>query len=247
MNADKFKTQDGYECPTCEKTLPTSLGLKQHHTKTHGESLLDPVTCEWCGDEFIAHGSNKRVTCSRECKANRRGELGMPARKRRTIVQCRRCGDDMEVRDSEVGMKVYCSKECRRGGEDVSCEVCGEEFYAYESYVDSARFCSQECYGVWLSENKSGSDSWHWRGDKRDTDRPGYGPGWTERKREIVRDRDRRRCTECGLPEDTHLANHDMKLHVHHTVNARESSNPAVYNAVRNLRSLCVGCHLSRH
>lgn len=247
MKIDKFQVQDGYECPSCEKVLNTSLGLKQHHTKVHGESLQPTSECNWCGETF-GHGPKRDGKfCSKECQMERRKAEGLSARKRRVVVQCPGCDEGFEVRHSEVGHKVYCSPECRRGGENVTCEVCGDEFYAYDSYTDDARFCSQDCYGVWLSENKSGADSWHWRGDERSTERPGYGPGWTERKREIVRNRDRRRCTECGLREETHIEKRGMKLHVHHIAIARESSNPAVYNAPRNLRALCISCHLSKH
>lgn len=247
MSIDNFQVQDGYECPTCGNVLSTSLGLKQHHTKVHGESLQPTSECQWCGDSFQHSPTREANFCSKECQMERRREEGLPARKRRVTVQCPGCGSGFEVRRSEVGHKVYCSRECRYDGEYISCEVCGDEFYADGSHADEARFCSQECYGVWLSENKSGSDSWHWRGDKRSTERPDYGPGWTERKREIVRERDRRRCTECGMHEQEHLEKRGMKLHVHHIVNARESSNPAVYNAPRNLRTLCISCHLSRH
>lgn len=243
MPVGQFEVRDGYECPTCDKVLNTSLGLKQHHTKVHGESLVKTTECNWCGDTFKVRPSQVGNFCSRECFGKNRSENGLEAKKRRETTECKRCGEEMELRPSEVGHKVCCSADCRRGGHNVECEICESEFYAYDTYADDARFCSQGCYGVWLSENKSGSDSWHWKGGCR----PEYGPGWTERKREVVRDRDRRRCTSCGLTESEHVDRRGMKLHVHHEINARDSSNPAVYNAIRNLRALCISCHLSRH
>jgi len=243
MSVDKFQTQDGYECPTCSKILNTSLGLKQHHTKVHDESLVQTAECVYCGDEFTVSPTQVGRFCSRECFGKHRTENGLPERKRRVMYPCKSCGQLMELKKSEVDHTVYCSRECRVDGADVECEVCGDKFYAYDSYADDARFCSQGCYGLWLSKNKAGSDSWHWKGGSQAE----YGRGWTERKREQVRERDRRRCTACGLQESKHLNEHGMKLHVHHEVNARKSSNPAVHNAMRNLRSLCISCHLSRH
>jgi len=247
MTVSEFEVKSGYECPTCSKVLNTSVGLKQHHTKVHGESLVETSECNWCGETFKVRPSQVGNYCSRECHGKWRTENGLPAKRRQIPIQCAQCGEGFTTAQSNVKYgKRFCSKECHinsRGGENVECEECGDKFYAYDTYVDDARFCSQDCYGVWLSENKSGANSWHWQGGSQ----PEYGPGWTERKRERVRGRDRRRCTECGLHESEHVAEHGMKLHVHHEVNARESSNPAVYNAVRNLRAMCISCHLSRH
>jgi hypothetical protein len=251
MPVDAYESDAGYECPTCSKELNTSLGLKQHHTKVHGESLVDTDECNWCGETFHVKPSQVGNYCSRECHGKWRTENGLPAKRRQVPLQCPECGEGFTTAQSNIeDGRRFCSRECyinSRSGKNVNCEVCGDGFYAYDTYVDDARFCSQDCYGVWLSENKSGENSWHWRGDERDTERPGYGAGWSEQKRGLVRDRDRRRCTECGMHEQQHVEGHGMKLHVHHEVNARESSNPAVYNAARNLRALCIGCHMSRH
>lgn len=248
MTVDNFKRQDGYECPTCEKILNTSLGLKQHHTKVHGESLVQTAECQWCGDEFTVRPSQTGNFCSRECFGNHRTENGVPARKRRVLKTCPVCDGKFSVKQSRSDVRVYCSKACRqdsRQGAVLSCEQCGDGFYAYDSYADSARFCSQSCYGEWLSENKSGTNSWNWRGDKRD-ENDTYGPGWTQNKRDIVLERYNFECDRCGISQSRHIEKYEMSLHVHHEIKARESSNPAVYNAPRNLRALCISCHLSK-
>ena len=249
MTVSEFKTQDGYGCPTCEKTLATSLGLKQHHTKVHGDSLVEKQTCVVCGDKFDVRPSHdSRHTCSRECKNERRRGRDMPARERQVEKECPTCGDTFSVKRSVADVRVHCSQECyqnSREGEMVACERCGDEFYAYDSYASDARFCSQDCYGDHLSENRSGKQSPHWKGEDRLTEKPPYGPGWTERKREHVRERDGRECQRCGLSEAPHVNQHGCKLHVHHEVDPRESQNPAVHNAPRNLTTLCVSCHFS--
>lgn len=243
MSIEDFSVDDGYECPTCEKVLNTSLGLKQHHTKVHGETLRQTDTCNWCGDTFHPRPSQVGNFCSRGCQMERRKAEGLKARKRRVVVQCPGCGEGFEVRYSEVGHKVYCSDECRQSGTnstELVCEQCGGAFRATGKYADDARFCSQDCYGAWISANKSGPNSVHWKGG--DIPRM-YGPGWGERKRQMVRERDGYECTRCGMPDKQHRDEYGQQLHVHHEAPARASTNPAVYNAPRNLRTLCVSCH----
>lgn len=251
MTIDEFQVQDGYECPTCGKVLNTSLGLKQHHTKVHGESLVETTECRRCGNKFKERPSSARKFCSRECQMERRQEEGLPARARQVELTCKGCGKSFSTaRSNAEAGKKYCSKKCYdndRNGETLSCEVCGDDFYAYDTYADKARFCSQGCYGEWLSENRSGEDSWNWKGEDRFSDRPAYGPGWTEAKREQVRERDGRECTDCGIGTLTHRDQYDQKLHVHHEVDPRKSTNPTVHNATRNLQTLCVRCHRSQH
>jgi hypothetical protein len=144
MGVDEYEVANGYECPTCDKVLNTSLGLKQHHTKVHDESLVETSECNWCGDTFKVRPSQPGNYCSRECFGKHRSEHGLGARKRRVTVQCPGCEEGFEVRHSEVGHKVYCSPSCRRDGQTIECEVCGSEFYTYDTY-DDARFCSQDC------------------------------------------------------------------------------------------------------
>lgn len=40
-----------HECPTCDRKFDSELGLKQHHAKTHGESIKGkPIKCDNCGE-----------------------------------------------------------------------------------------------------------------------------------------------------------------------------------------------------
>jgi len=245
MTVSEFEVNDGYECPTCSKVLNTSVGLKQHHTKVHGESLVRTEECVWCGDEFKARPSQEGRFCSRECFGKHRTENGVEARKRRVTITCSNCGKDFETCRSRQDEKKYCSNECYYADSDrefIDCEVCGDTFKVHGKYTDDARFCSQDCYGVWLSRNNSGSDSQHWKGGKMEHDT--YGPGWGQRKRDTVRSRDGYECVDCGTTQAEHMKEHDMALHVHHLVSPRESTNPAIHNATRNLETLCISCHL---
>lgn len=249
MKPSELKTEDGYECPTCGKNLNTSLGVKQHHTKVHDESIVETVECIWCGDEFRKKPSQPGRFCSRECFGEHRSDHGIEARKRRTLISCANCREVFATRRSTADGRRYCSEECRyddSGAEWQFCEVCGDKYRAHATLADKRRFCSQNCYGEWLSENRSGEHSQHWKGDERVTGRPDYGPGWGEQKREHIRRRDGRECQDCGMANEDHLLEYGCRLNVHHIVPARQATNPAVYNAPRNLVTLCVACHMTR-
>jgi hypothetical protein len=248
MTVDKFEVQEGYECPTCGDTVDTSVGLKQHHAKVHGESLVQTDTCDWCGETFRVRPSQKGNFCSRECFGKHRSEHGVEARKRRVLISCANCREVFATRESTADTKRYCSDECYyedSEGREIPCEWCGSYFQVHGKRVDEARFCGQDCYGEWLSEHRSGEQSPLWKGEDRFTKRPDYGPGWNADKRQQIRDRDRHECRICGADADEHRRKYNSKLHVHHIQPARGLSNPAVYNAPRNLITLCNPCHMS--
>jgi 5-methylcytosine-specific restriction endonuclease McrA len=108
----------------------------------------------------------------------------------------------------------------------------------YGNYNKSDRaFCDWACYTEW----ETGATNPQWCGGEFP-----YGPGWTEQKREQIRERDGRECYDCGMSEPDHIDEFGCKLHVHHIADARRSTNPAVYNAPRNLITLCHSCHKSK-
>ncbi|SFR97261.1 hypothetical protein SAMN05216559_1819 [Halomicrobium zhouii] len=78
---------------------------------------------------------------------------------------------------------------------------------------------------------------------RRLTDHPIYGIGWTKKRRKRVRNRNGHICVICGVTQSEHLEKNDTRLHVHHICGARESTNPAVFNADRNLLTVCADCH----
>jgi len=164
-------------------------------------------------------------------------------------ITCSNCGKDFETCRSRQDEKKYCSNECYYADSDrefIDCEVCGDTFKVHGKYTDDARFCSQDCYGEWLSETNSGEDCWNYQGKdafKREID---YGPGWNEKIRHYVRARDGYKCRDCGISQDKHLEKTGKRLHVHHTIPARDREDPQVYNAVGNLITLCSKCHGQR-
>lgn len=108
--------------------------------------------------------------------------------------------------------------------------------------------CSQNAVSVWLNKHgietrpraPTGRDNQNWNGGPVI-----YGPGWNERKRQQVRERDGYTCqgTSCSMSQDAHLEEHGQKLHVHHLRKARDVKDPAERNSKQNLITLCRECH----
>jgi 5-methylcytosine-specific restriction endonuclease McrA len=99
---------------------------------------------------------------------------------------------------------------------------------------DAARFCTHECYAEWRSENITGEECYQWKSGLLS-----YGEGWTEAKRETVRDRQNRECAGCV----THETELPRKLDVHHITPAQSFDDPEKRNDPSNLVALCRPCH----
>lgn len=85
----------------------------------------------------------------------------------------------------------------------------------------------------------SGEDHPRWLGGVHP-----YGPGWTSKKKEQVRERDGRKCQHCGRGEHEHIDMFGQKHTVHHIRKARWIDDPHERNHVDNLITLCKGeCH----
>lgn len=213
----------GAECPTCGETFKGEHGVKIHHKRTHGETIRGTVVeCDWCGDEYREHDSRiqerENLFCSRECMGNWRSENFV----------------------GENGTNY------KGGGEERSCKNCGETFTVKRAIINgdydrqNPTYCSNECQYEDLKTRYTGENNPRWKGGK--TEDFEYGTGWSQRVSKHVKIRDQARCVDCGKPE-SETTTHGLYLDVHHICNVRESKNPAVYNAERNLATLCRECH----
>ncbi len=81
-----------------------------------------------------------------------------------------------------------------------------------------------------LERNLDGENNPNWHGGKSFEPYPAT---FNEKLKEMIRDRDGRRCFLCGLPE----AQHHRKLAIHHIDYIKENCDPV------NLVSLCDSCH----
>jgi transposase len=70
-----------------------------------------------------------------------------------------------------------------------------------------------------------------------------YGAGWSEGKKQRVREAAGNECEGCGMSQEEHRNQYDVALHVHHITPARQIDNPKERNAVDNLTPLCYSCH----
>ena len=260
---EAWRADDGsWICPTCGDMFGTENGMKVHHARAHGESISGvPAVCSNCNKDIRV--ARKRVEasdtvfCDPECRGewvseNLIGEDN--PRYERVEVDCANCGEPTEKYPYEIKERDrhFCDSACfgewsegrpRPENEShviIDCDWCGTEFRKgrAKSERTDRHFCDQDCYLSWHSENMVGENSPRWRGGV-----PDYGPGWTQQKREAVRDRDGRACRICDKREKEHLKERQQKLHVHHITPARMVDDPAERNAEENLISLCATCH----
>ena len=129
-----------FECPTCGRDdFSRQRDMRVHHTKAHGERLVDLATCENCGDHFEPHSDCENRYCSLDCAYE----------DRITQVEktCERCGDEFTVTQSDSDQK-YCSRECYarslRTTNTIECEGCGAVVKRINSRGNS--YCSNACF-----------------------------------------------------------------------------------------------------
>ena len=230
-------------CPTCNKRLNTTQGMRQHHAKVHGESLLNR-TCRDCGSDFYDPKA-QRTFCD-DCNPNG-GRNNGNWRGATETTTCRRCGDQFEYYPSDK-TGVYCSscveesdeflgdpyvKEAERTTK--SCEQCGVKMNVLQSEVDRGRgkFCCRDCLATWLSENVIGKDHHQWAGGVLN-----YGQGWWSVRRRAL-ERDGHQCRSCGKSAEEIGREPD----VHHIVPVRNFDIPADAHGLDNVICLCRSCH----
>jgi len=140
------------ECPTCGRTdFASERGMKTHHAKTHGESLVTVTKeCETCEGEFETDKSTIEYGwgqyCSRECRYE--------GQKNRVELECEQCGDAYTKRKSNAERSRFCSEEClyKNNGESRKdrvvrfCGYCGDVFTPVRSRKQEAQYCSIECH-----------------------------------------------------------------------------------------------------
>jgi len=233
------------DCPTCGKSLSTERGMRQHHTKVHGDPLPNR-TCNGCGSEF--YDEKARLEYCDDCNPNA-GEHNGNWKGAKEQAECERCGSSFEYYPSDKD-GVYCPA-CVEAAEDFlgtpyaetvdpetvtrSCDNCGEQITVLQCnrQYGHGRFCSEECLWDWMSENRRGKQHHQWEG----TSKP-YHATWSK-VRSAALERDEYQCQNCGIHTDEIGRNPD----VHHIEPIRTFDDPLDAHYLDNVISLCPSCH----
>lgn len=112
------------DCPTCGELYKSETGVKQHHVRTHGESLcFEEFECDNCGTVFEERDSERRhdgTFCTHECYIDHYRE-------------------DWFLDATHVEFNCYnCGKECKKELRELN-----------ES--SKRKFCTHSCYLNWQS------------------------------------------------------------------------------------------------
>lgn len=232
------------DCPTCGESLSGERGMRQHHTKVHGDPLPNR-TCSGCGLEFYDPKA-RREYCD-DCDPNA-GEHNGNWRDAREQADCERCDSTFEYYPSDK-RGVYCS-DCVDAAEGllpdnpsvkgervtVSCQSCGDALEVRPARIDDQKrgfFCTLDCYGDWLSANVVGPAHHQWEGGPIE-----YGRSWWRVRRRAL-ERDDYECQHCGIGAAELERNPD----VHHLEPVRSFDDPEDARALENVVTLCRSCH----
>ena len=227
------------DCPTCEKSLSSERGMRQHHTKVHGEPLPNR-TCNGCEREF--YDPKARRTYCGECYSERGTQNGN-WKNAKEQTECDRCGSEFRYYPSEKD-GVYCS-DCVEEAEeflgtpsyetrdvkrvDRECEQCSERFSVLATTLqrEPCRFCSHRCLCNWMSKE----------GELPSTV---YNGDWWSVRHDAL-DRDNHQCRICGKTEDEI----GQKPDVHHIEPIRTFDNHQDAHELSNVITLCRKCHIN--
>ena len=183
------------------------------------------VTCSWCGETKLINPSLVNDSGRHFCNP----DSGIQSR-------CQRQWFSENIRGEVHPM-------WNGGLVEVDCEYCGDTKSIPRAHAKKAdrHFCNSdngnghsECRKQWWSENISGENHHQWTGGEVP-----YGRGWSEKKKERVRERDGRKCQHCGRDEERHIELVGKKHSVHHIQKARHFDNPEHRNHLDNLITLC--------
>ncbi|QDX41867.1 HNH endonuclease [Salarchaeum sp. JOR-1] len=216
--------------------LRTEQGVRQHHTKVHGDPLPNR-TCADCEREFYDPKS-RRTYCD-DCYSEG-GEKNGNYRNAKESATCESCSDAFGYYPSEK-KGVYCP-DCVEESDDFlgtpyadivdakrvtrSCAHCESDISVLESTrrQGQGRFCSNDCLYAWV---------------RKDGDEPAYNGGWREAKRKAL-ERDDHTCQKCGSDAEDLGQEPD----IHHSKPLRTYDDPEQAHQLENLVALCKRCHM---
>lgn len=205
------------DCPDCDTSFGSDMGLKVHHGKVHDGSYSHPlVECSYCDEEKRTTSyrarTNENHFCDAECKGKWQSE---------NLTK-----EEHPRWDPNTYTHI--------------CERCGDEYTVPKHENERTRYCSRECQLETLAQKASeriGPSNSQWRGGTQIcyVIRHSLGPrGWTKIAKEF-RERSDGECGLCGASSG------DMSLDVHHIIPIRCGGS----NHPDNFMLLCRGCHVA--
>lgn len=177
--------------------------------------------CVVCKKPFRVRPSYETSTCSRECKKKNYSSIHLTDRLREIISRVGKANKGRTRPHKPLLEKI--------------CEQCKTIYYV-PGKQKASRYCSTKCWYNHIRQDPVKHPNW--RGGEYDHN---YGRNWFQQKRS-ARKRDKYTCQNCGITE----REYGRHLDVHHKVPFRnfgiERYKEA--NVLKNLISLCRGCHM---
>lgn len=239
---DDGNQSDDRTCPECGREFSSEHGVRIHYGSAHDGSLRPSIECQWCGDEFDVqeHRLGRAKYCSKEChSAHKRGGEKPSADTLRRL----HWGEQLPVLKM-AGVLGYSRSAIERWMDDYGIERRGRseaEKLKWQQMTPEERAQQVAAAHEAVGQAVENGD-WHLQ--TGNPEREGYGEGWTEEKKERVREMYDRTCQGCGDPEEEHVREYGRRLDVHHIIPAGYFDDPERRNAVENLVPLCYPCHV---
>jgi len=207
-------TDKGFACPTCSRVFDTEYGVKQHHAKTHNESLSKVIVeCDYCGSEIERqdHHTQEYNYCDVQCKNAHHGE-----------------------RFSGKNHPCWSQVECE-------CHICGRTVYRKPSQLEGQDnvYCSYDCHLEYQSKNQIGENHHNYNPNSSDE----YGPNWHRQRRKAL-ERDNHKCQDCGVRSEEFRQELSVHHIIPRSEFMRRGElDYQSANDLNNLVSLCEDCH----
>lgn len=240
MSSLETAGKESCECPECEYTSDSQHGIKIHYGIVHEGTLQPEIVCEWCEGTF--HVKPKREDsarfCSQTCHRNWLcGGERPSAEKLRELHRDRAMSLNEMAEHFGVGGHQTIARWFERYG--IEYRSNGEANRKLAADRDSYEELVRPAHEAVSEAVQNGE--WHLQTES--PERNGYGEGWTEEKRETVRELYGRVCQACGMGEDESKERFGTRLDVHHITPWSRFDDAEKRNAVENLVPLCRSCH----
>ena len=241
LEAETQEPDDVEQCPECGYTSETWHGIKIHYGCTHDGTLKPALECDWCGETFHVKPKavGKRRCCSEECL-----HADMAGMERPPADVLRHLHHEQEMPVVEIAKQFgvvhrTVQKWMDALGVGRRSQSEAERLKWRQMSDEDRRAQIRAAHEATREMAEAGEHPLQTENPERN----GYGEGWTEEKRETVRELYDRRCQACGMDETRSKERFGTRLDVHHITPWSYFDDPEERNAVDNLVPLCRSCH----